>query len=179
MIDLREMAVKVTSQFGYRKDPFTGETKYHSGTDMVLKDDRIPSIGSGTVAEVGKTAVLGNYVKIRHNDGTLATYGHLNSPSNLLEGTAINEGDLIGIQGSTGRSTGKHLHLTIRDANNELVDPEEYMEGGGGFSVSTLSTDRAADDLSLLGKVISFLSIVALVVLAFVFFMKAFDIKLM
>ena len=139
MIDLRQISTKITSNYGWRTDPINGKQKYHSGMDMVLSNDRVPSINSGTVETVGKSSTWGNYVTIRHADGTSALYAHLASPSNLIEGSAISEGTIIGTQGSTGRSTGKHLHLTMRDAAGELIDPAEYMSGGGSFSVSNLS----------------------------------------
>lgn len=131
----------VTSYFGLREDPFDNSIiKYHSGIDLSAPDGtEILSIGDGIVVEVGNNpSALGNYVYIKHNYENItyySVYGHmLNDSIRVIKNQVVKSGDIIGIIGSTGRSTGTHLHLTLMSPiisfdKNYLVDPQFVIEG--------------------------------------------------
>lgn len=135
-----EVNYVITSNFGNRLDPFgSGTTKHHSGMDLSAPDGtEIISVGDGIVykVELSNTG-LGNHVYIKHEYGETtfySVYGHMLENSIVVsEGQIINEGDVIGIIGSTGASTGTHLHFTltspIPSLNKEyLVDPYYVIE---------------------------------------------------
>ena len=104
--------IKITSPFGYRTDPFTGKRTMHNGIDLAAHNALVYSMLDGTVEKVGYDARSGNFVTVRHGD-FLISYCHL---SRILatQGQSILAGFPIGITGSTGRSTGEHLHITAK-----------------------------------------------------------------
>lgn len=117
----------ITSEFGYRKDPFTGKTKGHSGMDLAVPTGtpvRAALPGTVSVSAYNKGG-YGYYVMIDHGDGLATLYGHC---SQLLaqEGQAVKAGDVIALSGSTGRSTGPHLHFEVR-VNGERTNPRSYL----------------------------------------------------
>ena len=89
----------------------------------------IKSVAEGEVIEAGYGKTGGNYVRIRHADGSMTSYMHMGSPSPLKTGDRVTRSTVIGSVGSTGRSTGPHLHLEVKDASGAQVDPEEYLKG--------------------------------------------------
>ena len=115
---LRRM--KVNSPYGYRKDPFTGEKKFHNGVDLHARGDEALAMMEGTVLKVGQDRISGKYVVLRHGEFTVS-YCHL-SRILVSKGETVRPRDAVGITGSTGRSTGEHLHLTCR-RNGKNVDP--------------------------------------------------------
>lgn len=185
----------VNSPFGKRKAPKPGASTTHNGIDITLKDPHIPAVLGGTVVNNAYNRFRGNYVTIKQLDGTTATYQHLAKPSPLPIGSSVKEGEIVGLQGSTGVSTGNHLHFEVSTAGG-FLNPVDYMRGGeNGFS-GTITTDgngrpikETLDEQSgisgiksalmgILGKLITFVVIVLIIVLAIVLFMKAFDVKL-
>lgn len=105
--------IVVTSEYGYRQDPFTKKRKFHYGLDLSTKSEKVFAIMPGRITKVGyEKKGLGNYVVIEHGDFT-TTYGHLHT-SIGTKGDYVKAGEEIGISGSTGRSTGEHLHLGIK-----------------------------------------------------------------
>ena len=125
---------KIASPFGLRTDPITGEKEiFHSGVDLVsLGDKTVVSVSSGTVVRSrivtdtsDKTSEWGNYVAVQSN-GLLFYYCHL-SERIADVGDFVTEGGVIGVEGSTGRSTGSHLHLEIR-YGEERLDPADYLK---------------------------------------------------
>ena len=113
--------IKVTSPFGMRKDPFTGKRKMHNGIDLYARNDEVYAMFPGVVKKVGCDKRSGNYVTLQHGDYTVS-YCHL-SRVTIKEKTPVLAGNVVGITGNTGRSTGEHLHITLRK-NNEYVNPE-------------------------------------------------------
>ena len=118
---------KVTSEFGYRKDPFTGKTKGHSGMDIAVPTGtsvRAALPGTVTVSKYNAGG-YGYYVMIDHGGGLVTLYGHC---SKLLAtvGQTVLAGDVIALSGSTGRSTGPHLHFEVR-VNGERTNPRPYL----------------------------------------------------
>lgn len=117
----------VTSEFGYRKDPFTGETTGHSGMDLAVPTGtpvRAALPGTVTVSTYNQGG-YGYYVMIDHGNGLSTLYGHC---SQLLAqvGRTVQAGDVIALSGSTGRSTGPHLHFEVR-INGERTNPRSYL----------------------------------------------------
>ena len=104
--------IKVTSPFGMRKDPFTGERKMHNGIDLHARNDEVYAMFPGVVKKVGYDKRSGNYITLQHGDYTVS-YCHL-SRVTLKEKTPVLAGDVVGITGNTGRSTGEHLHITCK-----------------------------------------------------------------
>nr|WP_232243046.1 M23 family metallopeptidase [Paenibacillus sp. GSMTC-2017] len=117
---------QLTSSFGYRKDPFTGRATFHAGIDISGDSgDAVFSAADGTVNEVGFDSQLGNYVIIEHLGGLQTAYMHLKK-IDAREGDIVVRGEKIGQLGSSGRSTGPHLHFQIMQ-KNEPVNPLKYL----------------------------------------------------
>ena len=100
----------VTSPYGYRIDPFTRKRKMHSGMDFRASSDKVYAMMPGKVLKVGYDKVSGNYITLQHGSITVS-YCHL---SQVLKNKNefVTVGEVIGVTGNTGRSTGEHLHLT-------------------------------------------------------------------
>ncbi len=117
---------RVTSKYGPRIDPISFKDSFHTGIDIKGKiGDPIKSIASGKIVYVGWSNVLGNYLMIKHNEGLVSIYGHLDTVISKLNDT-VKMGELIGTVGKTGRSTGPHLHLEIHQ-NGKLIDPYKFL----------------------------------------------------
>ena len=117
----------VTSEFGYRRDPFTGERKGHSGMDLAVPTGtsvRAALPGTVTVSTYNQGG-YGYYVMIDHGSGLSTLYGH-NSQLLARVGQTVEAGDVIALSGSTGRSTGPHLHFEVR-INGERTNPRSYL----------------------------------------------------
>ncbi len=126
----------LTSEFGYRSDPFSGETKFHRGIDLKTKRSKVFSMLHGTVVSVGNDPFLGIFVKVQH--GTYeSVYAHL-SQSFVAKGQRVLPGTILGISGNTGRATGDHLHLSIKKGR-EYVNPILFIQ-----LISRLSTKEEA-----------------------------------
>jgi murein DD-endopeptidase MepM/ murein hydrolase activator NlpD len=126
----------LASAFGYRSDPFSGETKFHRGIDLKTKRSKVLSMLHGTVLSVGNDPLLGIFVKVQHGKYE-SIYGHL-SQSLVAKGELVLPGTILGISGSTGRATGDHLHLTIKKGN-VYVNPVLFIQ-----LISRLSTKEEA-----------------------------------
>ena len=121
----------VTSEFGYRSDPFTGETRGHTGMDLAVPTGTpIRAALPGTVTLSQYSSSYGYYVMIDHGDGLSTLYGH-NSQLLAQVGQTVEAGDIISLSGSTGRSTGPHLHFEVR-VNGERTNPRYYLPTSGG-----------------------------------------------
>ena len=118
----------ITSRFGTRIDPITGQTATHSGMDIAgpgVNGKPVVSMLDGTVISSGYLGALGNAVIIEHDNALQTSYGHL-SAIKARVGQKVKAGQQIGNIGSTGRSTGPHLHFMTR-VSGQLVDPEKYL----------------------------------------------------
>jgi murein DD-endopeptidase MepM/ murein hydrolase activator NlpD len=116
----------LTGTFGGRPDPFTGEPAFHQGLDISTEKGRaIYATADGTVASASYTGDYGNLIVLRHDFGLATRYGHL-SQFSVKPGAAVKRGDIIGFVGSTGRSTGAHLHYEIL-ANGKLINPLQLL----------------------------------------------------
>ena len=113
----------LSSRYGPRLDPFTGERDFHHGVDLAAAPGTpVRAYQSGRVIWAGPAVDYGLAVGIRHGDGRTTWYGHLASVA-VLAGEWVERGERIGDVGSTGRSTGPHLHFEIRDPSGQRVDP--------------------------------------------------------
>lgn len=118
---------RISSPFGWRKHPVTGRRSFHTGVDIAAASGtRVLASAQGVVSETGQHRNLGNYVRIEHADGTMSVYGHLARIA-TRKGAAVKSGQVIGMIGSTGRSTGPHLHYTLKQDDN-LVDPLKRLK---------------------------------------------------
>ena len=120
---------KITSRFGNRLDPFFGRLAMHAGIDFRQKTgSQVKSTGAGTVIHAGTAGGYGIMVEIDHGNGITTRYGHL-SKVLVKEGDRVEAGDLIALSGSTGRSTGPHLHYEVR-RNGRAIDPMRFLNAG-------------------------------------------------
>ncbi len=120
---------RISSIFGNRKDPFTGRLAFHPGIDFAApQGTTVVSAGKGVVSFVGQINGYGNVVEVTHANGLITRYGHL-SAFLVKQGDAVDTGSPIARVGSTGRSTGPHLHFEVRRADN-AVDPARYLNAG-------------------------------------------------
>ena len=116
----------MSSGFGYRTDPFTGKRSFHGGLDFVSpKGSDVLAIAAGVVTYSGKRANYGNLIEIDHGDGVVTRYAH-NKENLVSVGDAVKKGEVIGLVGSTGRSTAPHVHLEVIE-NGRLVNPRQYV----------------------------------------------------
>ena len=123
---------RLSSGFGYRKHPILGYNKLHKGVDFAAPSGTpIFAAGNGVVEFAGKNGAYGNYVRIRH-DGTFKTaYAHMKSlKKGIYDGVRVKQGDIIGYVGTTGRSTGPHLHYEIIQ-NGEQMNPAKLKLPSG------------------------------------------------
>lgn len=120
---------EISSGYGYRIDPFFGRPTLHGGMDFVGRlGEAVHAAASGTVTAAGETGSYGALVEIDHGGGLVTRYGHL-SEIFVVEGQKIVPGAQIGAIGSSGRSTGPHLHYEIRD-DGAAVDPAPFLKAG-------------------------------------------------
>lgn len=119
---------RISSDFGYRHSPTAGASTYHNGIDLAAPSGtEILSFSSGTIIAYGYNSSMGNYIKVRHSSSLVSVYMHMSSfVSDIRTGKTVQPGDVIGYVGSTGISTGPHLHFSIME-NNEYVSPWNYI----------------------------------------------------
>jgi len=116
----------ISSHFGFRTDPFTGRGAFHAGVDFAgPKGSKVIATGPGVVSYSGYKNGYGYVVEITHATGYLTRYGH-NSRNLVREGQTVQKGDAIAIIGSTGRSTGTHVHFEVERDGNTL-NPMRYL----------------------------------------------------
>ncbi|MBP9175205.1 MAG: peptidoglycan DD-metalloendopeptidase family protein [Hyphomicrobiales bacterium] len=115
----------ISSSFGYRKDPLRLSLAFHGGIDFKgIYAAPVLATSNGQVTWAGPHGPYGNLVEIFHDNGVSTRYGHLKSV-NVSLGQKISRGDLVGWMGSTGRSTGPHLHYETR-VNGRVIDPQDF-----------------------------------------------------
>lgn len=118
----------ISSHFGYRSDPFTGHGAFHAGVDFAgAPGSRVISVGPGVVTFSGYKQGYGNVVEITHPTGDMTRYGH-NSRNLVQTGQTVQKGDPVAVIGSTGRSTGTHVHFEVLK-DGKAVNPTRYLGG--------------------------------------------------
>lgn len=116
------VSYRISSYYGKRADPFTGVASSHTGIDLaVAQGTPIRAAKYGTVLTAGWSNTYGNYVIISHSDGYQTLYAHM-TRFTVKKGQVVNQGELIGYVGSTGYSTGPHLHFSVYK-NGNLINP--------------------------------------------------------
>lgn len=116
----------VTSEFGYRRSPFTDRREFHKGLDIAGPTGTpVYATAKGKVIAAGRDGAYGLTVSLDHGSGIVTSYAHLNSLA-VKEGQSVSRGELVGYMGSTGRTTGPHLHYEVR-LNGIPVDPMRYI----------------------------------------------------
>ena len=113
---------RISSSFGMRKHPISGFNKMHKGVDFAApKGTPVYAGGNGVIEMVGVNGGYGKYIRIRHNNEYKTAYAHLSSyKKGISKGVRVNQGEVIGYVGSTGRSTGPHLHYEIIYQNKQI-----------------------------------------------------------
>ena len=116
----------LSSYFGLRTDPFSGRRVHHSGIDFAGKlGSDVVAVAAGVVQYSGKRSGYGNLVEINHGNGYVTRYGH-NLKNLVTVGQTIKKGEIIAKMGTTGRSTGPHVHFEVL-VNDRAVDPKKYI----------------------------------------------------
>ncbi|MGC6492488.1 MAG: peptidoglycan DD-metalloendopeptidase family protein [Myxococcota bacterium] len=117
---------RTTSHFGHRSDPLSGEHKHHHGLDLAApRGTPIRAAMGGEVIRSSKAGGYGNLVEVRHADGSTTRYAHCDR-LDVRVGDKVSAGEQIATVGSTGRSTGPHLHFEVR-VDGKAVDPEHHF----------------------------------------------------
>jgi len=118
---------KINNEFGYRRNPFNGRGyEFHAGMDIDgNRGDLVAASANGTVITAGWEGGYGNLIEVDHGNGIKTRYGHL-SKIGVQVGDTIQRGQLIGLIGSTGRSTGPHLHYEVR-LNDKPINPRRFL----------------------------------------------------
>lgn len=118
---------RISSGFGFRRDPFTGRRQFHFGIDYPgRRGTPIIATADGTIDKIDHNNRLGWYVIIDHGYGLQTLYGHLNRKPQIKLGTRVKRGAKIGEMGGTGRSTAPHLHYSVLK-NGEFENPKHYI----------------------------------------------------
>jgi murein DD-endopeptidase MepM/ murein hydrolase activator NlpD len=118
----------ISSPFGVRADPFTGQRRFHAGVDLDAPEGtHVFASASGLVVYAGTQGGYGKQIVIDHGDGVRTHYSHL-SEILVSPGQTVEEGDDIAYVGSTGRSTGPHLHFAVTDEGGDFLDPTALLD---------------------------------------------------
>jgi murein DD-endopeptidase MepM/ murein hydrolase activator NlpD len=118
---------KINNEFGFRRNPFGGRTyEFHAGMDIDgERGDSVIAAANGTIIKAEWQGGYGNMIEIDHGNGLITRYGHL-SKIEITVGDVVQRGQLIGLVGSTGRSTGPHLHYELR-LNDKAINPRRFL----------------------------------------------------
>lgn len=138
--------VMLSSAFGYRRDPFNGRGAFHAGLDFRgAHGQPILAAANGRVTFVGRKHGYGNVVEVTHGSGIMTRYAHLAGFSARI-GQAVERGQQIARMGSTGRSTGTHLHFEVR-LNGQPINPRRFLEAKSDvLEVQKIATERFSDN---------------------------------
>ena len=116
----------ISSYFGEREDPFSGHEAYHKGVDFAgTTGSNVIAVAAGVVTWAGERAGYGNLVEINHGDGYVTRYAH-NARTLVTVGQTVKRGESVALMGSTGRSTGPHVHFEVL-RNGRQVDPLSFI----------------------------------------------------
>lgn len=127
---VRPVDGKISSLFGLRHDPITGEQRFHKGIDIAAPEGSpVRAAASGTVAFSGWQEGYGNIVTLDHGNGVMTRYAH-NSANLVSKGEKVAAGQEVALVGQSGHSTGSHLHFEVL-VGGEAVDPSSMARGGG------------------------------------------------
>lgn len=117
----------ISSKYGWRTDPFTGNKRWHGGIDIAAGwNAPIVAVNEGMVIHAGYRYGYGLSVEIQHKNGVTSRYGHMNKVI-VKKGDIVSKDDLVGLMGSSGRSTGPHLHFEVL-VDGKKIDPTPYVK---------------------------------------------------
>lgn len=145
---------RISSRFGLRKHPILGYNKQHSGVDFAARSGTpIMAAGSGTIERAGTNGGYGNYVRIRHTNGYKTAYAHMKSfAKGTKVGAKVKQGQIIGYVGTTGRSTGPHLHYEVH-RHDKKINPASVKALTGrklnGNLLQTFKEERTKLDMRM------------------------------
>lgn len=151
---------RLSSGFGSRRHPILGYRKAHKGVDFAARRGTpIKAAGDGVVERADRYGSFGNYIRIRHANGYKTAYAHLKGfRSGVRKGKRVRQGDIIGYVGTTGRSTGPHLHYEVH-LNGKAVNPQRLRIATGkqlkGADLERFKTERARIDAMRLPQVVN------------------------
>ena len=145
---------RLSSSFGMRKHPILGFNKMHKGTDFAAPTGTpIMASGSGTVLVAQRYKGYGNYILIRHNSIYRTAYAHLSKfKKGIRKGVKVNQGNIIGYVGSTGMSTGPHLHYEVIKNGKKINSQRLKLPAGkklGGESLNKFEVERIKIDVRI------------------------------
>ncbi|WP_162842750.1 M23 family metallopeptidase [Mucilaginibacter pineti] len=126
-LPLRTM--RLTSSFGWRVHPVTGSADFHRGIDLSARSEPVYSVVDGQVSATGYDPLLGNFIRIDHSD-VQTIYGHL-SVILVSRGQEVAAGQVVGITGRSGRTTGEHLHFSIK-FRGSYIHPLDFLSQAAG-----------------------------------------------
>lgn len=146
----------ITSRYGSRPNPVGDSDKkyeFHNGIDIVATENKtIYAVFDGVVTESAFDSGAGNYVTIQHNIGASVFYSqymHMESKSNLAVGSSVEKGTEIGVMGSTGRSTGPHLHFgfyTLNEGKKSYINPENLFTDAENYQINCVSSKTVPNE---------------------------------
>lgn len=123
------LSARVSSAYGMRKDPISGDVRMHKGTDIPMPYGAdVRTAGPGTVVSVGEVSGYGLQVVVDHGDGVTTSYAHLSSAA-VKPGDTVTRGEVIAAVGNSGRSTGPHLHFEVL-TRGRAIDPQGAQAAG-------------------------------------------------
>lgn len=126
IMPVKDTAIWITSGFGWRKSPFTGLREFHEGLDISgRKGAPIIVTADGFVEKVGNNRFIGKHIRIKHDERFSTAYGHL-WKSSVKKGQKVKRGEVVGYMGTSGMSTGYHLHYVVID-NKKKVNPYNFI----------------------------------------------------
>ncbi len=153
---------RITSHFGYRKDPFNRRKRFHNGIDIIASiNTPVKAAAEGTVIHVGRKGALGKTVVIRHSENLKTIYGHLNR-YHVQTGQRVQKGETIAGVGNTGRSTAPHLHFTVL-LDEKPVDPLIFtyervwtapFEIGKDFRITSVKRAQQMEEVMSQGRTV-------------------------
>ncbi|HRE42547.1 MAG TPA: M23 family metallopeptidase, partial [Terricaulis sp.] len=140
---------RLSSGYGMRRHPILGYSRMHRGTDFAAPTGTpILAAGDGTVVRSGPFGAFGNYVRLRHSDGYETAYAHMSRIA-VRSGARVRQGQVIGYVGSTGRSTGPHLHYEVM-RRGQQINPMTLRVANGrnleGRALELFQAERARID---------------------------------
>ncbi len=119
--------MRITSPFGDRRHPKTGQLEFHNGVDIGCSgDEKVYASDVGYVKEVNYNDIGGKLVIVKYDNNIICGYAHLKEVM-IGKGDIIRKGTVIGLMGDTGRCTGKHLHFTIKNRDGEFINPMVFF----------------------------------------------------
>ncbi len=119
---------RISSSYGWRIHPISGQRKFHTGTDFAMsRGSNVYATGAGKVTFAGWAGGYGRMVKVTLEDGSVVSYAHLKDYADVKVGTKVQAGDVVGHVNSSGSSTGDHLHLEVKDAKGNRLNPATHF----------------------------------------------------